>query len=55
MYGVSPSKRTQQTFQYLFSTKSLNSGLTIKANTITLTEDITKWLYGDYEGLRLTA
>lgn len=43
---VSPRKRTQQTFQLLFSATGLD------AEKVTLTEDITEWDYGSYEGLR---
>lgn len=49
---VSPRKRTQQTFQHLFNTGRSGSGdFAIPAEQVTLTEDITEWDYGDYEGL----
>ncbi|GFG21189.1 hypothetical protein IFM5058_10951 [Aspergillus udagawae] len=49
---VSPRKRTQQTFQLLFSASGSDSG--IDAEKVTLTEDIAEWDYGNYEGLRST-
>ncbi|KAF2496039.1 phosphoglycerate mutase [Lophium mytilinum] len=44
---VSPRKRTKQTFKHLFG----SSEITITHDRVTLTEDITEWDYGDYEGL----
>jgi sedoheptulose-bisphosphatase len=44
---VSPRKRALQTFQHLFS----SSNLSIEDERVILTEDITEWDYGDYEGL----
>lgn len=43
---VSPRKRTQQTFQLLFSAAGPD------AEKVTFTEDIAEWDYGIYEGLR---
>jgi sedoheptulose-bisphosphatase len=45
---VSPRKRAQQTFRILFSGGDHGSDI---ADKVTLTEDITEWDYGDYEGL----
>jgi sedoheptulose-bisphosphatase len=45
---VSPRQRAQQTFRSLLGSH-LDS---IQTEKITLTEDIAKWKYGDYEGLR---
>ncbi|KAE8349240.1 histidine phosphatase superfamily [Aspergillus coremiiformis] len=47
---VSPRRRTQQTFQHLFGATSCDR----EGNTVTLTEDIAEWDYGDYEGLRVS-
>lgn len=44
---VSPRKRAQETFQCLFN----SSDVTLDDSRVTLTEDITEWDYGDYEGL----
>jgi broad specificity phosphatase PhoE len=48
---VSPRKRAQQTFRYLFSSGNSKSEINIDDDKVTLTEDITEWDYGDYEGL----
>ncbi|KAF2261003.1 putative phosphoglycerate mutase [Lojkania enalia] len=41
---VSPRRRAHQTFQHLF-------GDSISPERVILTEDITEWDYGDYEGM----
>ncbi|KAJ5776447.1 phosphoglycerate mutase [Penicillium nucicola] len=50
---ISPRKRTQQTFQHFFGARIPSSDLTIDADKITLSEDLTEWDYGDYEGMRV--
>lgn len=47
---VSPRKRTQQTFQLLFSASGPDSG--VDGDKVVFTEDIAEWDYGIYEGLR---
>ncbi|KAF2106232.1 phosphoglycerate mutase [Lophiotrema nucula] len=48
---VSPRKRAQQTFEQLFQAGSATPEVRIDDERVTLTEDITEWDYGDYEGL----
>ncbi|CAG8970813.1 hypothetical protein HYALB_00001600 [Hymenoscyphus albidus] len=43
---VSPRKRAQQTFQHLFGIETAAS-----LDKVELTEDITEWDYGEYEGM----
>ncbi|CAG8954640.1 hypothetical protein HYFRA_00004560 [Hymenoscyphus fraxineus] len=43
---VSPRKRAQQTFQHLFRIDTTTS-----LDKVELTEDITEWDYGEYEGM----
>jgi broad specificity phosphatase PhoE len=48
---VSPRTRAQQTFKLLFGTTESESGLTVDASKVTVTDDIAEWNYGEYEGL----
>jgi broad specificity phosphatase PhoE len=48
---VSPRARAQQTFKLLFGTTDSETGLTVDASKVTVTEDIAEWNYGEYEGL----
>ncbi|ORY10335.1 putative phosphoglycerate mutase [Clohesyomyces aquaticus] len=45
---VSPRKRARQTFEQLFD----SSKIALDDERVKLTEDITEWNYGDYEGLK---